>query len=253
MPSTYIYGLLLSVAFVLGLGLFWHNRGKAGFSPDHFVDLSLLLVFGAIIGARILYILLYPQQFSTLYDYLALHEGGLVFYGGFIGALLLLIIYGRRHRLDLWQLGACLAPSLAIGQAIGRLGCFTNNCCYGKISESCHFYHLPGDPANVFRHPTQLYESAWLLILSLVLQWQLQRQVRSPDPDYAKVVNIYILAYTFFRFLIEFIRGDDRGGFFTGLNLSISQLISLTLFFLLLFLRKSRRRKFREKLHEQSN
>lgn len=244
MPDTaYVYGTLLTVAFVAGLTLFWYNRPRPGFSRDDFVNLSLVLVFSSIIGARILYIMLYPHQFNRLYDYLALHEGGLVFYGGFIGAALSMVIYGRLKKYSPWLLPASLAPSLALGQAIGRLGCFTNHCCYGQKTDFMQLYHLPGDATDVFRHPTQLYESAFMLLLAAFLQFQLKNQRRQKQPDHAKVASTYILAYTFFRFLIEFIRGDDRGGFFTVLNLSVSQLISLTLFLLLLALRKNFRQK----------
>jgi phosphatidylglycerol:prolipoprotein diacylglycerol transferase len=225
MPSTYLYGVLLTIAFALGLLLFWRNRPVKNFSFDNFIDMSLIMAFLAIIGARLLYIALYPEQFSTFYDYIALHEGGLVFYGGFVAAISGLIIYCHRKKIDLAPTLAGLAPSLALGHSIGRLGCFNNNCCYGKTTNCCQIYHLPGDPAGVYRHPTQLYEAFFLLILMPLLQLQLNRCRSDQNADYLTVVSGYIFGYTIFRFLIEFLRGDDRGGFFW--YMSISQILSL--------------------------
>lgn len=234
MPSTYLYGFLMTVAFALGIFLFWRNRPGQNFNIDNFIDISLIMVFSAILGSRLLYIALYPQQFSTFYDYIALHEGGLVFYGGFIGAISGLIIYCRRKKIDLAPTLAGLAPSLALGHAIGRFGCYNNNCCYGKPTSCWQFYHLPGDPAGVYRHPTQLYEAFYLLILVPFLQIQLNRCRADEKTDYLTVVSRYIFGYTVFRFLIEFLRGDDRGGFFW--HMSISQIISLLIMVVMLFI-----------------
>ncbi len=225
--SAWQYGVLLTLAFSAGILLFWFNRPVGDEKGDHFINLSLLIAVFAIVGARVLYILLFPQYFNGWRDWLALHEGGLVFYGGFIGATLAVLIYTHHQNLSLSKVLDSLVPSLALGQAIGRLGCFSNHCCYGRPTEFCQFYHLPGDPAGVFRHPTQLYESAYMACIFLYLQLSLRhnRQQQRHANGYFAVT--YIFAYTLFRFLIEFIRGDDRGG--TILGLSISQLVSLAL------------------------
>lgn len=159
MSTTYLYGVFLSIAFALEMVLFWHNRPPKNFSFDNFIEINLIIAFLAIIGARLLYIAIYPQQFSSFYDYIALHEGGLVFYGGFIATISGVIIYCYQKNIEIASILAGLAPSTALGHAIGRLGCFNNNCCYGKPTNCCKIYHLPGDPAGVYRHPTQLYEA----------------------------------------------------------------------------------------------
>jgi phosphatidylglycerol:prolipoprotein diacylglycerol transferase len=228
--TAYFYGFMMTLAFVTGLSLLWFNLRRTGIDRSIFIDLALITVFSSVVGARILYILLYPHQFNSLYDYLALHEGGLVFFGGFIGAISALLAFAYLKKMPAMRLLDSLAPSIAIGHAIGRIGCFTNHCCYGIKTDLFHFYHLPADPEKDFRHPTQLYESAFLLILAVFLQLRLKKTYSSTRPISGFIATIYLSSYTFFRFLIEFIRGDDRGGSFTPLGLSISQILSLTIF-----------------------
>lgn len=228
--SEWLYGILLTIAFIAGLTIFYRNLKAAELPEEVFVDVALITSISAIAGARILYILLYPQQFNSLRDYIAIYEGGLVFYGGFLLAVLILALYCRLKKLSISSLADLIAPSLALGHAIGRIGCFCNNCCYGKPTGFCHLYQLPTDPQNLFRHPTQLYSSAFLFILFIFLQKSLSSYQKSKKFMPGSIALGYILSYTFFRFLIEFLRGDNRGGFFTPLNLSVSQLISLGIF-----------------------
>lgn len=228
--SEWLYGILLTLAFITGLAVFYRNLASARLPDETFIDVALLTTISAVSGARILYILLYPQQFNSLYDYFAIYEGGLVFYGGFLLSTISLSIYCRSKKISITRLADLIAPSLALGHAIGRIGCYCNNCCYGKPTDVCHIYQLPTDPQTLFRHPTQLYSSAFLFLLFLFLQKD--QKYLSPNKNFKSgfLALSYILSYTFFRFLIEFLRGDNRGGFFTALNLSVSQLISLAIF-----------------------
>ncbi len=219
----YSYGVILTLAFIAALILLWHNLRRTGISFDKFLNISLIVCIFSIVGARLLYILLFPEQFFTLRDYFAIHEGGLVFYGGFIGATIALIVYLRKS--DLYMFLDALAPSLALGQATGRLGCFSNHCCYGKITELCTHYRLPTDPRHLFRHPTQIYSFAFLFILAIVLQASYRSSMGRKNKGITAL--IYLCTYTLFRFLVECLRGDNRGETYTPLNLSISQLVSL--------------------------
>jgi phosphatidylglycerol:prolipoprotein diacylglycerol transferase len=228
----YSYGVILTLAFIAALILLWHNLKRDGISFDKFLNISLIACIFSIGGARLLYILLFPEQFSTLRDYLAIHEGGLVYYGGFIGATVALIVYLRKS--DLYMYLDALAPSLALGQAIGRLGCFSNHCCYGKITELCTYYRLPTDAQHLFRHPTQIYSFVFLFILAILLQSFHRSSLTQKSKGITAV--IYLCAYTLFRFLVECLRGDNRGDTFTSLNLSISQLVSLIIFIISLTL-----------------
>jgi phosphatidylglycerol:prolipoprotein diacylglycerol transferase len=217
------------VAFLLGTWLFMINcRHTRTAAPDP-IDFMLVLSLCGIAGARILYIILFPQQFSSFADYLALHEGGLVFFGGLFTAALGLLLYLRRKKLPAAEIFDCLVPSLAFGHAIGRLGCLVNNCCYGVTTELIKIYHLPGDPANCYRHPTQFYESVFLVGIGLTAQLILRtgREARRMRPGI--LTTIYLATYSVWRFLVEFWRDDARGGFYTALHLSPSQLAAVVL------------------------
>jgi phosphatidylglycerol:prolipoprotein diacylglycerol transferase len=223
----YTYGILMGIAFLLGLGYLYFNLKKTSNSTEIFLDAAITLTFSSIFGARLLYILLYSNEFETFKDYLALHEGGMVFFGGFLGALTGLVLLLKFKEKSIIEFADAISGPLTLGHAIGRLGCYTNGCCYGKITSQLSIYHLSSDPEGIFRHPTQLYSSAFLFLLSIVLWFSFKKTYIQKQTFKGLTSGIYLLAYTFFRFLIEFLRGDDRGGFFTSFHLSISQVLSL--------------------------
>jgi phosphatidylglycerol:prolipoprotein diacylglycerol transferase len=159
-------------------------------------------------------------------------RSGGVFYGGFIGAVLVGYILIRRYGLSWWKTADAFAPGIALGQAIGRQGCFAAGCCWGKpttlpwgveFTEAGH--EVTGVPLGVHLHPTQLYESFAAFALFLFLIW-LHRRKRFNG----QVILIYGVLYGLIRFSIEFVRDDPRGdiaGLTTLTGLSTSQLISL--------------------------
>lgn len=226
---TYAYGILMTFAFLAGTGLFALNcRLRHEPMPD-LVDLLLVMSISGVVGARLMYIALFPEQFHTMADYLALHEGGLVFYGGLLATLIALVSFARRKKLNLRVLLDFLAPSLALGHAIGRFGCLINECCYGSRTDLIHIYRISSDPLGCYRHPAQLYEAVFELLLAIVLSIFLHTRRGSNRANSGLIAGFYLIAYSFFRFLIEFIRGDERGGFFTPLHLSPSQLTAVVI------------------------
>ena len=225
----YTYGILVLVAFLVGMWLFKRNADQLGLSTPSLLDLALITTISGLLGARIAYILIFPEQFSTLYDYLAIHEGGLVFYGALITVTAALAVYCRYIGYSFRRLSDLIAPSAALGHAIGRLGCLSNHCCYGAPTSFCTYYRLPADPPGLFRHPTQIYESVFLLALVFVVNRTLQSCYAGNSAKSGLVAGFYLTAYSFFRFLIEFIRDDERGGFYTALNLSPSQITAIIL------------------------
>ncbi|PKL45668.1 MAG: prolipoprotein diacylglyceryl transferase [Candidatus Riflebacteria bacterium HGW-Riflebacteria-1] len=225
----YTYGILVLIAFLAGIWLFRRNARQLSLAVPDLVDLSLVISISGLIGARAAYILLFPEQFSTIRDYLAIHEGGLVFYGSLIGAVIATAIYCQATGYSFRKLVDLIAPAAALGHAIGRLGCINNNCCYGAVTTTYSIYRLPGDPPGQFRHPTQIYESLFLLVLLFVLNRLLRICYAGTSTKSGLVAGIYLAAYSFFRFLIEYIRGDSRGGFYTAYNLSPSQITAVIL------------------------
>lgn len=215
------------IAFLAGIGLFAFNCRRNNEPMPDLIDLMLLMTISGIIGSRLLYIGLFPGQFSGIRDYLALHEGGLVFYGGLIATLLSLTIYAHRKGISFRSLADFLTPSLALGHAIGRLGCLVDECCYGCQTNFLQIYQLKNDLPGIYRHPTQLYEAAFLLLMSILLSIALHSEWQRRKTNKGLIAGFYLIAYSFFRFLIEFIRGDERGGFFTTWQFSPSQLTAV--------------------------
>lgn len=221
------YGILLAFAFAGGIGLGIHHGRRFGITADRIIDLAIVFMFSAMFGSRLLYILLYPQQFQDVWSWFALNRGGLVFFGGFIATVAGVILFGKYNRISLRILGDMIAPCLALGHTVGRIGCFFNGCCYGAPTDlpwACRFENA-GDALT--RHPTQLYEAAYLFLAMIVTHRLLTKRASTGRPPAGFIWGGYVASYGLFRFMIEFLRDDDRGGFFTLLHLSISQLVGL--------------------------
>lgn len=224
---VHAYGFMLALAFIAGILLGIYHGRQLGYSTDRVLDLAVWLLISAMVGARALYIVLYPQQFPTYFSWFAFTQGGLVFFGGFLGATITVIAYGRWHGLGMRDLGDMIAPCLIMGHAIGRIGCFLNGCCYGSPTSlrwGVVFERL-GD--HLPRHPTQLYEAFFLLCLFVVAVAAFRNRIRGGAVFPGGVWGGYVFLYSNFRFAIEYIREDDRGGFFTSAGLSVSQCVSL--------------------------
>jgi phosphatidylglycerol---prolipoprotein diacylglyceryl transferase len=224
--SARTYGLLVALAFLGGLKLARAGARLQNLSENAILDLVAILVFSGLFGARLFYVLLNGSYFlEHPVEILKFWEGGLVFYGGFVVAALVGLWYVRRKGLRLGRVADALAPALALGQAIGRWGCFFAGCCYGRPTDRFWGVRFT-DPAslaplNVELHPTQLYESFGSLVIALVLWVQLTKR-RAQDGN---VFWLYVLLYAVLRFGLEWLRGDDRGPTLGGLY--PSQVIAL--------------------------
>ncbi len=226
---VYTYGILMLIAFLAGTWLFSANCRAIGVKSPDLVDFMLIISLTGLAGARIMYIVLFPQQFNTFRDLIALHEGGLVFNGGLFAAATGLFVYFRQKSLPWRSLFDAITPSLAFGHALGRFGCLINGCCYGLRTDLISIYHLAGDPPGCYRHPTQAYESGFLLLLAFLTSLILRRRPAMARARPGVLTGVYIFVYSAWRFLLEFIRDDDRGGFFTPMLLSPGQLASIFL------------------------
>lgn len=229
-PQTiHWYGVLLAAGF---LAAFWTaaRRGRTlGVPPDTIYDLVPWLVIGAVIGARGVYVASYWQdEFAgkPLTEIFAVQRGGLVFYGGLIGASLGTIVFARRRKIPLWQLADIAAPSVALGQVFGRVGCFMHGCCYGRACDLPWAVHFPPGHSThgTGVHPTQLYESALNLALYLSLTWLFRR--RRFD---GQVFAAYLLGYAALRTMVESFRGDYPAAHLAT-GLTPGQLVSAGIF-----------------------
>jgi phosphatidylglycerol:prolipoprotein diacylglycerol transferase len=216
------YGALTALSFTLGILLSVYLNRKAGRGDDLILDLSTWVMLGAIVGARLLYVIVEPSEYlAQPLHVLYVWEGGLVFYGGLIGAGLTAYIYLRMTKAPVWAVGDAVAPGVALGHVAGRFGCWFNGCCYGRPSQRFGVI-FPSLGDHIPHLPVMLYEAAFLLVLSGCLTWGFFR--RRFD---GQIFWAYVLAYALWRFCIEFLRGDSERGVLFSSALSPSQWISL--------------------------
>jgi phosphatidylglycerol:prolipoprotein diacylglycerol transferase len=239
----YAYGFFIVLGFIAAvvLAALKIRKSNVGVSFENIVDLFFYTVLSALIGARLLFVLinfdLYRQHPVEIFK---IWEGGLVFYGGFALAVTVAFCYMRWHRLPIWKLADTISPLIALGLSLGRIGCFFAGCCYGKETS------LPW--AVVFRnqdslarlntplHPTQLYDAVNGLGIFFLLSWIEKRKTFD-----GQIFWLFLFLYVTTRFFIEIFRGDPRGFLFGNL-LSTSQAIGVLLaipsLFMLFFMKK---------------
>ena len=231
--TVYSYGLCVAVAMALTLTLAFRQSARAGVPWTDVLDLLFILFVAGIAGARIFYVLQYWENFRGDWPaMLRLQEGGLVWYGGFLLALLCGIFYcvWKKQPVLFWM--DFFAPLAALAHAVGRVGCFLNGCCLGRPTD---FFLGVRFPEEAFRrHPVQLYESALLALLALALL-AMGRKQRKPGEIFAT----YVLFYGLMRFMLEFLRADQALFF----HLTLPQWISVVLAGAAIVFLKSARRK----------
>ncbi|MCJ7662782.1 MAG: prolipoprotein diacylglyceryl transferase [Desulfobacterales bacterium] len=226
--TIYSYGFLIAVGIMVGLFLARRQAAQEGIDQDKIVDITFYILLAALIGARLLFVLInFGEYADNPLAIFKIWEGGLVFYGGLLPAAAIGIWYIKRLGLPLWQVTDIFAPSLAIGHAFGRIGCFLAGCCYG---EACA---LPwavtfADPRSLAPqgipvHPTQLYSSLSLFALFAFLVF-----LRKKKTFQGELFWSYIFCYSVGRFFLEFLRGDARGSALGGI-FSTSQAIGIPL------------------------
>ena len=240
------YGVFVALAFVTGGTLLRSEMRRAGHDPERAWDLVFMAVLGGIVGAKTYYVLLnydalLANPFSAIFS-----RGGNVWYGGFAGALLLIVFEIKRRALPLGRMADLCSPPLAIGYAVGRMGCFLVGDDYGRptaswvgmafpngtpptsVDDIAIYFGVQVDPAIVERfgqvvpvHPTQLYEVA-MASLIFILLWRLR--IHEHGAGWLWWICLTLLSAE--RFLVEFVRiKDDR---FLG-PLTLAQGIAITL------------------------
>jgi phosphatidylglycerol:prolipoprotein diacylglycerol transferase len=214
------YGVFLALGVVAGVWTATRRCVLDKIQPTVITDLAPWLVGGVIVGARALFVATHWNQFAgkPLWHILNLRSGGLVFYGGLIGAVIMTYVYLRIKQLPVWRLADALAPSIALGHALGRIGCLMFGCCYGRVCELPWAIHFPegheSHPHGV--HPTQIYESLLNFGLYLALAWLYRRKKFD-----GQVFGAYLVSYAIVRSFVELFRGDylpaqyHLGGWFT--------------------------------------
>jgi len=234
------YGLLLATGFLAGLWTASRRAVRDGIKPEQVIDSGSWLILGAIIGARALYVVSYWDRlfqeplFPTApwTEIFMVQRGGLVFYGGLIGATAAGLIYVWKNQLPVWKFADALAPSIALGYVPGRLGCLMNGCCYGRETSVPWAIHFPLDHEThgLGVHPTQIYDS----LLSLGLYLALARLYRNKQFD-GQIFAGYLVGYAVTRSVVEAFRGDYPVHYLGG-TLTPAQLVSAAILVVGLFL-----------------
>jgi phosphatidylglycerol---prolipoprotein diacylglyceryl transferase len=221
--KIYAYGVMVALAFLLGFALIVYRARKAGDNPDDYLEAAIWFIIAGIGGARLFYFIWYPHVF--IQDPLGslLSQGGLVWYGGVVGVLLASLVYTRIKKISLNHFGDVIAPSAALGLAIGRIGCLLAGCCYGAPSDLPWAIQYPHshETQGLAVHPAPLYETGLMVLLTLLL---LKMDRQKPFEGYT-TWWFFILA-GLIRFVLEYVRGD-RLVWIVNLNLSASQVVSL--------------------------
>ena len=224
--TIHTYGLFVALGFVAALGVTIKLCKSHGLEAQQVMDMAFTTIIWGIIGSRLVFVLMnFSYYRAHPADVFKVWEGGLVFSGGLIVAALAAIWYSRKHHLSFWEMGDLFAPGLAIGQGIGRIGCFMAGCCYGKPTDKIWgvvFTH-PNSlaPLDIVLHPAQLYSFLSGLVIFLVLLF-----LHAKRKYEGQVLLWFLILHSTGRLLIERFRGDDRG-LIPGTEMSVTQLIAI--------------------------
>jgi phosphatidylglycerol:prolipoprotein diacylglycerol transferase len=230
--TLHSYGLMLAISFFVGILLASRRAPARGLSPDLIFDTALVIIFAAILGARLLYVAFHMNEMRGLLDVVSLWSGGLTMYGGVLSAMLAAWIYLRRRQVSFLKVADTMAPSLALGLGLTRVGCFLNGCCYGKPTTGPFGVHFPPDSfvTRMFGaaavHPSQLYSALTGLIgFGILLLYDRRRSL-----PVGRLFALYLMLDGIGRFLLDFSRYYEANVYIVGLT--VNQLISIGLFLL---------------------
>lgn len=238
--TLYTYGFFIAAGVLMALAFTSLEAKKRELNPKLVSELGFYGILGALVGARLLFVLINFNYFlKHPLEIFMFWKGGLVFLGGALGAALsTYIFFFKAFKQPILTWADALAPGIALGQGIGRWGCFFAGCCYGKPTNLpwAITFTNPDSLAPLFvpLHPTQIYHSLAGFLTFVVLMLS-KKHLKRPG----QLFGFFLILYAIFRFSLEFFRGDYRGEFFF---LSLTQLIALLVFLLglFLFLRKKR-------------
>ncbi len=221
------YGIIMASAFLIGITLAYYRASANNIDTNHILNMVTLIIPAAIIGARAYYVAFEWENYAgDFLEIIAVWHGGLAIHGGVIGGVIAGLIYVRIYRLPVWKIADIMAPSLILGQAIGRWGNFINQEAHGRAVSEQFINYFPAFIKNQmyingqYYHPAFLYESIWNLIVFLLLIFRWPRKKFQGE-----IAMLYLVLYSTGRYFIEGIRTDSlmMGPF------RVAQLISVVL------------------------
>ncbi len=218
--TVFSYGLMLVLAFFSAAFLAGRQARREKLDPDKIFNLLFFVFLSGIIGSRVFYVAInFPFYLREPLEMIMLQHGGMAWFGGLIFGFSAGCLFIKKNKMSLLKTLDLLAPFIALGQAIGRIGCLLNGCCFGKPAEFGLYFPV----YERVLIPTQLYSSLLLLLIFFILR-SLQKK-RHPAGE---VLYSYLFLYSLKRFLIEFARNDSPRIFY---GLTLFQLLSLSVFF----------------------
>ena len=210
------YGIFIALAFLLGTVLALREAKRRGLNEEILIDLLLFIIPAALIGARLHFVIFSWDNYkSNPIEILNIRGGGLAIHGGIIAAVIVGYIFCRVRKVRFWELADIIAPSLILGQAIGRWGNYVNQEAYGGPTDLPWGIMIDG----VKVHPTFFYESIWNFTVFLFLVWYTRKKSKVDG----EVFLLYVMLYSLARFFIEGLRTDSL---MFG-DIRVAQLISL--------------------------
>lgn len=217
----YWYGVFVATGVLIGSIIFQKVSYKKGYSHQLISSIILWVVIWGLIGGRLLHIAVhFPYYYRHPFDLIKIRNGGLAVEGAVIAVLIFVTIYSKIKKFNLREMLDMLALSAPLGQAIGRIGCFLNGCCYGKTTEFFTGIQFPFSAEKI--HPTQLYYSIMYVLLFFFIKLLYDRKLKP-----GIVFSSYLLGFSLIRYLVDMLRGDLTLTF-TGLY--PTQLIAIFLF-----------------------
>ncbi|MFQ6673487.1 MAG: prolipoprotein diacylglyceryl transferase [Fidelibacterota bacterium] len=242
-------GLFHATAFLVGSWWTVREARRVGMEAQKVLDFLFVIIVWSVIGARIFSVLFDGNLRFYLHnphEILMVWKGGLTFYGGFLFGLTAGVWYASHHNLSKWEIADVVAPAVALGAAVGRLGCFASGDSFGKPT-GLPWGVIFGNPmalapTGIALHPTQIYSVITnLAVLGMLLWWRKRQQFKG------ELFLVFVILYAITRSVVEVFRNDPRGVYLDGL-ISTSQIISIVAGTAAVILYVSRRAKFTRKL-----
>lgn len=196
------YGLMLAIAFIVAIFGVSKVAKKEGIKVDDVIDLAIWVIIGAVVGARIAFVISELQYFSRVpwWNIFLVNSGGLAFQGGLIGGFLAGFLFVKSKKIYPWKLADIVAPFIALGYSIVRIGCLMNGCCYGKVTNLPWALRCSAND-TLLRHPTQIYSMIGSFIIFTIL-WRMRHHRHFAG----FLFLLYVGLYSIERFIVEFFR-----------------------------------------------
>lgn len=221
----YFYGVMMVLAYLTVIIIMKYTHKIEGFTYDQAIDISIYSIVGGVLGARLLFVFLNMSKFmKDPLHIIFVREGGLSWHGGLMGGFVGMLLLHFFKKMPLGKICDYAAVHVTIALAVGRIGCFLNGCCYGKIANVPWAVEFTGANLAGHRHPTQIYESLMLVVCFVfMLYWWKNKKFDG------EMTFLMFASYGLVRFIVEIFRDNTSNQYFWGIPISLAQYFSIIL------------------------